>query len=113
MKLSNIVKVASVAVAVIGVGAVVYSAIKKEAEPKVVVVVTDEEDQVDDTEVENKSNVLKYSLMAGVICGAISIVPGYFYAAKRSYRKMIDHLIFEALDKGNITLDELVDLAKR
>lgn len=112
MKLSNIVKVASVAVAVIGVGAVVYSAIKKEAEPKVVVV-TDEEDQVDDTEVENKSNVLKYSLMAGVICGAISIVPGYFYAAKRSYRKMIDHLIFEALDKGNITLDELVDLAKR
>lgn len=112
MKLSNIVKVASVAVAVIGVGAVVYSAIKKEAEPKVVVV-TDEEDQVDDTEVENKSNVLKYSLMAGVICGAISIVPGYFYAAKRSYRKMIDYLIFEALDKGNITLDELVDLAKR
>lgn len=112
MKLSNIVKVASVAVAVIGVGAVVYSAIKKEAEPKVVVV-TDEEDQVDDTEVENKSNVLKYSLMAGVICGAISIVPGYFYAAKRSYRKMIDYLIFEAIDKGNITLDELVDLAKR
>lgn len=111
MKTSTLLKVASAVTAIVAVGAAIYSKTKCEVQKENEDV---EEETVETNEVKTVvTEVLKNKQVAnvaffGVACGFVWLIT----MPARIGRRAICHYAIEAIHNGNLTMEELIDLAK-
>lgn len=110
MRISTIVKAVSVVAAMGVVGVTVYSKVKENkettTEPEVKTEEVKESEKPEPAKIDTKRVVLACS--AGCVCGGLILVTMPAILG----RKMICHYAIEAVKNGNLTMEELIELAK-
>lgn len=110
MRISTIVKAVSVVAAMGMVGVTVYSKVKEnketDTEPEVKNEEAEEPEEPEPAKIDTKQAVLAVS--AGCVCGGLILVTMPAILG----RKMICHYAIEAVKNGNLTMEELIELAK-
>lgn len=110
MRISTIVKAVSVIAAMGVVGVTVYSKVKENkettTEPEVKTEEEKEPEEPEPVKIDTKRVVLAVSV--GCVCGGLILVTMPAILG----RKMICHYAIEAVKNGNLTMEELIELAK-
>lgn len=114
MKASTLLKVASAVTAIVAVGAAIYSKTKCESQKEIDNETVDTEEVKEDNEVKSVvTEVLRNKQVTsvaffGIACGFVWLIT----MPARIGRRAICHYAIEAIHNGNLTMEELIDLAK-
>lgn len=122
MRVSTIFKAVATVAAIGLVGVKVYSKVKENKTNEVESEVKTEETVEDDSEedsitgfkdmtIKQRAVVIEVSAVGGLLTGFLLLVITTPFRIESLYRRIVCHCVERAIDNGNLTFEELIDLA--